>query len=79
MDREVKSKDELRQIVQDRVDQRTEIDGDNIIISISWHEEDESGCNWDWRFHGDSSWTDAVTAIGAELQNKYNLINGGDS
>ena len=79
MGREVKSKDELRQIVQDRVDRRTEIDGDNVIMNIYGHEYDDGGCNWGWKFQGDGGWTDAVTAILDELRNKYNLVNGGDS
>ncbi len=77
MDRELKSNDELRQIVQDRIDRRTEVDGDHVIVSIYWHEPDENGCNWDHSFHGDSCWTDAVLAIVAELRSKYNLAKLG--
>ena len=79
MDRETKSNDELREIFQNRIDSRTEIDGDHVNISITWHEPDENGCNWSQRFHGDHSWTDAVLVIEAELQSKYNLANGGNS
>ncbi len=79
MDRELKSNDELRQIVQYRIDRRTEVDGDHVVVSIYWHEPDENGCNWDHSFHGDSCWSPAVLAIVAELRSKYNLLNGGDS
>ena len=79
MGREIKSNDELRQIVQDRIDRRTEVDGDHVIVSIYWHEPDKSGCNWGWKLHDDSCWTYAVIAIVAELQSRYNLVNGGDS
>ena len=34
MDRETKSNDELREIFQNRIDSRTEIDGDHVNISI---------------------------------------------
>lgn len=79
MAQETKSNDELRQIFQDRIDQKTEVDGDHIIVSITWHEPDENGCNWSQRYHGDRCWKDDVLAIEAELQNKYNLVNGANS
>ena len=79
MDRELISKRELKEILQKLVDERTERDNDHVIMSITWHEPDENGCNWSQRFHGDHSWTDAVLAIEAELQSKYNLVNGGNS
>ncbi len=77
MDRELKLKDELRQIVQDRIDQRTEVDGDHVIVSIYWHEPDKNGCNWDQKFRGESCLTDTVLAIVAELRSKYNLAKLG--
>ncbi len=77
MDRETKSNDELREIFQNRIDSRTEIDGDHVNITITWHEPDENGCNWSQRFHGDSCWSPAVLAIEAELQSKYNLAKLG--
>ena len=77
MDRETKSNDELREIFQNRIDPRTEKDGDHITMTITWHEPDENGCNWSRGFGGDRSWIPAVEAIGDELQSKYNLAKLG--
>ena len=79
MDRERKSKDELLDILQNRVDSRTETDADHVTMTISWHEPDENGCNWSWTFHGNATWSAAVHAIADELQREYNLVNGGNS
>ena len=75
MTRETKTADELRQMVQERMDQRTTIDSDSVVVeAVYQHESDETGCNWNITgFQGDRSWYQTFTKILYAVRKEYNL------
>lgn len=75
MTRETKTADELRQMVQERMDERTKIDNDSVVAAeVYWHAPDETGCNWSIRsFDGDHSWVPAFNGILRTVRDKFNL------
>ena len=53
MERELVSADQIREFVQDLVNENGEVKADGSQIGIgevSWNEPDSDGCNWDIRF-----------------------------
>lgn len=77
MTREIATKDELRQMIQDAIDQGTDLDGDcrDVVANeVYWHEADESGCNWNLHsFRGDRSCADVVARIVGTLRTQYRI------
>ncbi len=50
MSRQLASNAELTRMIQDRISEGKELDGDCRDVkveSVYWHKPDETGCNWD--------------------------------
>ncbi len=77
MSRQLATKVEITKMIQDRIREGKELDGDcrNVTItSVYWHEEDESGCNWDLGYSsGPDSCRYVIRAITDEFRQLYNL------
>lgn len=68
---------ELEKLIQNRISTSTELDGDCAgckTNSVSWHEPDETGSNWDLdSFRGPQECGGIIYAIVADLKRHYNL------
>ncbi len=54
MSRQLASNAELTRMIQDRISEGKELDGDCLDVnveSVYWHKPDESGCNWNLGFY----------------------------
>lgn len=73
MPKEIVSTDELRSLIQERISNSRELDGDCrevIVNSVYWHEPDAAGSNWDVRSLRNAAGCEGiVVAIVAELKN----------
>jgi hypothetical protein len=77
MPRQIVSTVELRALIQERISNSFELDGDCrgvIVNSVYWHEPDETGTNWDVHsFRNVTGCEGVVRAIVAEFKKKYNV------
>ncbi len=77
MTKEIATKDELKNMIQERISNSEELDGDCrevIVNSVYWHEPDETGSNWDVNsFRNARGCEGIVNAIVADLKQTYDL------
>lgn len=77
MPKNIVSKDELRELIQQRITDSDELDGDCrevIVNSVYWHEPDETGGNWDVHsLRNPVGCTDVVRGIVSEFKEQYNI------
>ena len=79
MARQIKSAEDLREYLQDKVNQIHEIQADKARVNPglpTWHEPDENGCNWNCDFlSGDqpSLYAPFVRSVVIEAQRHFNL------
>lgn len=73
----IATEDELNNMIQARISNSDELDGDcrEVIVSpVYWHKEDETGSNWDVHsLRNARGCTDVVNAIVSEFRKKYSL------
>ncbi len=79
MSRQPASNAELTRMIQDRISEGKELDGDCRDVnveSVYWHEPDETGCNRDLGFfNGPEACSGVVGAIVSDLRRRYKLRN----
>ncbi len=77
MAKEITTKEKLKNMIQERVSNSEELDGDCkevIVNSVYWHETDENGNNWDVHSLRNATGCEGVVnVIIAEFKQKYNL------
>jgi len=78
MSRQLASNEELTRMINDRLKEGKELDGDCREVRVSrvqrYAELDETGCNWNvWGHHGPSSCTEVRKSIVDALREQYNL------
>ncbi len=77
MPRQLASNEELTRMINDRLSEGNELDGDCREVRVSGvqrHEPDESGCNWNWSvYNGPPECYEVVLAIVSDLRRQYNL------
>lgn len=77
MSRQLASNAQITKMIQDRIGEGKEIDGDCRDVKVEyvyWHEPDEIGCNWDLGFpRGPESCRSIVNAIVSDPRRRYNL------
>ena len=77
MEKTIVTADELRNMIQERISNGEESDGDCKEVkvdSLRWNEMDELGNNWDVPFLGNPAGCEnVVMAIIAEFKQKYNI------
>ncbi len=80
MSRQLASNAELTRMIQDRISEGKELDGDCRDVkveSVYWHPPDESGCNWNLGlYNGPPTCRGVVDAIVSDLRRRYNLRGG---
>jgi hypothetical protein len=77
MSRPLASNAEITRMIQDRIRESKELNGDCRDVkveSVRWHEPDETGCNWNWSaYNGPPPCYAVVGAIVSDLRRRYNL------
>ncbi len=77
MPRQLASNAELTRMIQDRISEGKEFDGDcreAKVTSVRWHEPDETGCNWNWSAYNDPPpCYRVVAAIISDYRRRYNF------
>lgn len=77
MPRNIVSREELKSLIQQRISNGEELDGDCrevIVNSVYWHEPDETGSNWDVHsLRNAAGCENVVMAIVAEFKGQYNV------
>ena len=77
MTKELVTEDELKNMIQERVSNSENLDGDCrevIVNSVYWHEPDEIGSNWDVHSLRNATGCEGVVnVIIVEFKKKYNL------
>ena len=79
MTREIKSADEIRAWVQDRVDKIPGLAGGGGSLKMArptWHEPDHGGCNWEITHYrgGAISYFGAMMEIINEARSKFSIL-----
>ena len=76
MKRETVTEDALKRIIQERISNSKELDGDCrevIVNSVSWHGPDEAGNNWDVSLRNPRGCEEFLDAIITDFKQRYNL------
>lgn len=77
MSRQLASNAEITKMINDRLSEGNELDGDCRDVRVSGvqrHPSDESGCNWNWSvYNGPPECYEVVLAIVSDLRRQYNL------
>jgi len=78
MSRELASNAEITKMINDRLSEGKELDGDCRKVTVSgvqrYREPDETGCNWNVNFHrGPPECEGVVRSIVEVLRKQYNL------
>ena len=77
MAKEITTEDDLKNMIQEKINNCEELDGDCkevIVNSVYWHELDETGSNWDVHSLRNAAGCEGVAnEIITEFKLKYNL------
>jgi len=77
MEKTIVTADERKNMIQERISNGEELDGDCkgvIVNSVAWNETDEQGSNWYvYSARRVTGCEDVVRAIIAEFKHKYNI------
>lgn len=77
MTKKIVTKEQLRRMIQERIRECDELDGDCkevIVNSVYWHEPDGSGSNWDVGFVRNAAGCEAVVSgIVEQFKETYNI------
>ncbi len=77
MIKKVVSTDQLKDMIQERIKNSEELDGDCrevIVNSVYWHEPDEAGSNWDVHsLRNAAGCEDLINFIISEFKENYNV------
>ena len=77
MSRRIASNAEITKMINDRLKEGKELDGDCRDVRISavyWHEPDETNCNWNVRgYNGNPGCLGVVDAIVSDVRRRYKL------
>jgi len=77
MPKEIVTEDDLKNMIQEKISNSKELDGDCrevIVNSVYWHEPDETGSNWDVHSLRHAAGCEGVlNPIVVEFKEKYNV------